>query len=242
MSADGLLKQLTDFFKAARHLWGRCRSCGELFRMSDAAISYGSEAPKGWLRRVQQQQSALGAKKNGLDDWQAGIAMRESDIGGRERDLTARQKNLDRDARARAQELLKDDGTVKKLIRQSAQDAVQRSRSTLLGKLFERLGPFLQRFEHDPRDVRPILDPIDYICFDGLAVERRVRRITFVEVKSGTSAICPTQRSILEAVKDGRIGTEIWQFGERGTPIPQQLLLSPGTRRALPSGERRSLR
>lgn len=242
MSADGLLKQLTDFFKSARHLWGRCPSCGELFRMSDAAISYGSEAPKDWLRRSQQQQSALGAKKNELDDWQAQIEMQESDIRGRERDLAAREKNLDRDARARAQDLLKDDGTVKKLIRQSAQDAVQRSRSTFLGKLFERLGPFLQRFEHDPRDIRPILDPIDYICFDGLTVERRVRRITFVEVKAGTSAISPTQRSILEAVKDGRIGTEIWQFGERGAPIPQQLLLSPGTRRALPSGARRRLR
>jgi quinol-cytochrome oxidoreductase complex cytochrome b subunit len=43
MISKDFLKGMTDFFKAARHLWGRCPSCGELFRLSDVAIS--SEAP-----------------------------------------------------------------------------------------------------------------------------------------------------------------------------------------------------
>ena len=29
MSTDGLVKNLVSFFKTARHLWGRCPSCGD---------------------------------------------------------------------------------------------------------------------------------------------------------------------------------------------------------------------
>jgi predicted Holliday junction resolvase-like endonuclease len=90
--------------------------------------------------------------------------------------------------------------------------------------MFERLGPFFQRFDHDPRDVRPLFNPVDYVCFDGLTANRQVERITFVEVKCGTSRPSPTQRSIVEAIRDGRVSTEVWQFGERGIPIEQQLI------------------
>lgn len=236
MPADSLLRELTAFLKAARNLWGRCPCCGELFRLSDAAISCATEGPNDWLRRLQRERTAIKTKGSDLEDWQAEVEARQYDLQQRERALAARERNLDRDARARAREMLKDGAGIKKLIREAREDAVQRSRSTLLGKVFERLGPFLQRFQHDPRDIRPILDPCDYICFDGLTVNRRVERITLVEVKCGTSSPSPAQRSIVDAVREGRIGTEIWQFGERGISLPQQLLLTAAPRRALPSG------
>jgi predicted Holliday junction resolvase-like endonuclease len=237
VNADTLLRQLTEFFKAARHLWGRCPRCGELFRLSDAAISFGSEPPKDWLRKLQQQQDAMAARKDQLEDWQSELDSRDSELRDRERDVASRDRNLQHEAKKLAKELLKDDRTVKLLLRQQTQDAVLRSRSTLLGKLYERLAPYLQRFNHDPRDIRAIMDPIDYVCFDGLTVNRKVERITFVEVKSGTSALSQTQRSIMQAVREGRVGTEIWQFGDRRLPIPQQLLASPGGAPALPSGQ-----
>jgi len=235
VSGDSLLRQLTEFFKTARHLWGRCPSCGQLFRLSDAAISYGSEAPKDWLRKIQQQQRDLAAKKGELDDWQADLDGKEYDLQSRERGMTAREQNIHREAKALAQQLMKDDKAIKPLLKQATQNAIQRSRATLLGKLFERLGPFFQRFNHDPRDIRAIMDPIDYVCFDGLTVNRQVERITFVEVKSGTSEPSPTQRSIIRAVQEGRVATEVWHFGERGVPIPQQLRTFPGIPKALPA-------
>jgi len=235
MNGDPLFRQLTEFFRAARHLWGRCPRCEQLFRLSDAAISCGSEPPKDWLRRLQQQQDAMAAKKDELEGWQADLDRQESDLRDLERDVTSRDRSLQHEARKLAKELLKDDRTVKLLLRQQTQNAVLRSRSTLLGKLYERLAPFFQRFNHDRRDIRAIMDPIDYVCFDGLTVNRKVERITFVEVKSGTSALSPAQGSIMQAVREGRVGTEIWQFGDRRLTIPQQLLASPGGVPALPS-------
>lgn len=237
MKDVGLFRQLTDFFKAARHLWGRCPRCGELFRLSDAAVSRGSEPPRDWLRKFQRKQEALSQREGELENWQGEVDGQEADVADRERELATRERFLDREAKARAKEYLKDDKRVRELMRKAQQEAVLRSRSTLLGKLFERLAPFLQRFNHDPRDIRALMDPIDYVCFDGLTTTRRVERIVFVEVKSGTSVVNPTQRSIVEAVRGGRIGTEVWQFGRRGVPIHQQLLSSVGSRRQLTTGD-----
>jgi predicted Holliday junction resolvase-like endonuclease len=235
MNRDTLFNQLTEFFKAARHLWGRCPRCGDLFRLSDAAISSGSEPPRDWLRKLKQQQDILAARKDELETWQADLDLLEAALRDRERDVASRDRNLQHEAKALAKELLKDDRAVKALLRQQTQHAVLRSRSTLLGKLYERLAPFFQRFNHDPRDIRAIMDPIDYVCFDGLTVNRKVERITFVEVKSGTSALSQAQRSIMQAVREGRVGTEIWHFGDRRLTIPQQLLANPGSAPPLPT-------
>ena len=80
------------------------------------------------------------------------------------------------------------------------------------------------------------MDPIDYVVFDGLTIDRHVERITFVEVKSGTARESSTQRSISQAIREGRFGVETWQFGKRGVPLEQQLLRADTTRPALPPG------
>ena len=234
MSKDSaLMVELTRFFKAARHLWGRCPRCHELFRLSEAAISFGDTAPRDWLQRIQRRQDAVGARQDDLSDWQAEVTHAERDIRDRERKVDFLERNIEARARALAKDMLKSDRTVRTLLKEERQKAVLRSRSTLLGKLFEHLSPFLQRFGHDPRDVRPIMNPIDYVVFDGLTINRQVERITFVEVKSGTARESPTQKSIAQAIRQGRLGVETWQFGQRGIPIEQQLL-RPGTSTALP--------
>ena len=237
MASESHLKELVSFFKNARHLWGRCPHCTELFRLSEAVISYGNEPPQDWLTRLQKQRKEIATKKGQLDDWQAEVEGREYEVQDQQRELDARQKNLVKEARALAGDMLKDDKKMKKLLTEARREAVQRSRSTLLGKLFERLAPFLQRFDHDPRDVRAIMDPVDYVVFDGLTINRRVERITFVEVKSGTSRTSAVQKSIFEAIREGRVGTAVWHVGDRGVPMEQQLLSATPRRRALPPAE-----
>jgi predicted Holliday junction resolvase-like endonuclease len=236
MKDNPLMVELTRFFKTASHLWGRCPRCDELFRLSEAAISFGSEPPRDWLNRLQRQQSNISAKQGELDDWQATLDGQESELKDRERDVGSQERNLESTARAIAKDMVKSDKTVKGLLKEARQQAVQRSRSTLLGKLFERLGPFLQRFGHDPRDVRPIMDPIDYVVFDGLTINRHVEHITFVEVKSGTARETATQKSIIQAIREGRFGVETWQFGKRGIPLEQQLLRPDARQPILPPG------
>jgi predicted Holliday junction resolvase-like endonuclease len=113
---------------------------------------------------------------------------------------------------------------------------VQRSRATLLGKLLERVAPCFRKFAYDPRDMRCICDPVDYVLFQGLTVERKVREIRFIEVKCGRSRLTSVQRSVREAVDNRRVSTEVWEIGDPDIPITQQL--SNGSRPALPSADR----
>ncbi len=236
MADNAFLRDLTAFFKAARHLWGRCPKCGDLFRLSDAAISFGNEPPRDWLRKLERTKAETDTARMDVRDWQTQVQQHEMDVSRRERDVMARERDLEAIAQARARALLKDKDAMRGLLKQARQEGAQRSRSALLGALIERLAPFLQRFGHDPRDLRPLFNPLDYVVFDGLTERRRVDRITFVEVKTGTSTTSSTQRSIVAAVADGRVATEIWQFGKRGIALEQQLLRAPLARKALPPG------
>jgi len=144
---------------------------------------------------------------------------------------------MDKRVRAEALRLLKEDPKTKKLIADARHEGAQKSRTTLLGSLFERLAPFARKFTHDPNDLRPIMNPVDFICFDGLTASKKVERVTIIEVKSGTSTPSPVQRSIEAAIRDRRVAFELWQIGERGVPLEQQLVRRSPERLALPPGE-----
>jgi predicted Holliday junction resolvase-like endonuclease len=79
-------------------------------------------------------------------------------------------------------------------------DAVQRSQAVTAGKVHEQLIPYLPTFPYNPKDVRFLGTPIDLVVFDGLA-EGRVRRIIFLEVKTGGSGLTSRERSVREVVE-----------------------------------------
>lgn len=83
---------------------------------------------------------------------------------------------------------------------------MNRSRSTLKGKIAEQMAPVLPGFSYNPADARFIGSPVDYVIFDGLT---RVAdegegeiRIVFMDVKKGSgAALTRTQRLIRQAVE-----------------------------------------
>ena len=85
-------------------------------------------------------------------------------------------------------------------------DSVNRSRSTLKGKIAEQMAPVLPDFCFTPADARFIGSPVDYIIFDGLTrvaddKENEIR-IVFMDVKKGNqAALTRTQRLIKQAVE-----------------------------------------
>lgn len=89
-------------------------------------------------------------------------------------------------------------------------DAISRSARTLSGKALEKLIPFLDRFGHDPHDVRWIGDPIDLIVFDGYSDSGRTKidNVTFVEVKSGESTLHTGQKNIRETIEKKKVKWE----------------------------------
>ena len=84
-------------------------------------------------------------------------------------------------------------------------DSVNRSRSTLKGKIAEQMAPVLPDFCYAPSDARFIGSPVDYIIFDGLtrvADENEDEiQIVFMDVKKGNGTLTRTQRLIRQAVE-----------------------------------------
>lgn len=91
-------------------------------------------------------------------------------------------------------------------------DAVNRSRSTLKGKIAEQLAPVLPEFLFNPADARFIGSPVDYIIFDGLtevADESKTSiRIVFMDVKKGKAGLNRTQRVIKRAIEEKAVSWE----------------------------------
>lgn len=84
-------------------------------------------------------------------------------------------------------------------------DSVNRSRSTLKGKIAEQMAPVLPDFGFNPADARFIGSPVDYVIFDGLTrvaddKEDEIH-IVFMDVKKGCGALTRTQRLIKQAVE-----------------------------------------
>ena len=94
------------------------------------------------------------------------------------------------------------------------EDAVQRSLAVTAGKVHEQLIPYLPMFPYNPKDVRFLGSPIDLVVFDGLA-EGELRRIVFVEVKTGGSGLTIRERSVRDAIDAGDV-----EWAELRVPRP----------------------
>ena len=93
---------------------------------------------------------------------------------------------------------------IREIVSAERADAVQRSRAVTIGNFTQHIVPYLPDFEFDPRDVRFLGSPIDFVVFDGLC-EGAVRRIVLVEVKTGGATLSARERSVRDAARAGRI-------------------------------------
>ena len=97
------------------------------------------------------------------------------------------------------------------------QDAIDRSRSVIIGKVTEHLTPWLPSFPFNPKDARFIGSPIDMIIFDG-ADEEELRRIVFLEIKTNASGLSGRQRRIRDVIKAGKVEWQELRIPTERTP------------------------
>src|SRR5204863_9682545 len=84
------------------------------------------------------------------------------------------------------------------------EDAVQRSLAVTAGKVHEQLVPYLPEFGFNPKDARFLGTPVDLIVLDGLAAGD-VRRIVFLEVKTGGASLTARDRQVRGVVEARRV-------------------------------------
>jgi predicted Holliday junction resolvase-like endonuclease len=96
---------------------------------------------------------------------------------------------------------------------------LERSLAVTTGKVTEQLVPLLPGFAFNPRDVRFLGSPVDLVVFDGLS-EGEVRRVVFVEVKTGSAELSARERRVREAVRAGRVEWVEWRPVATGADLP----------------------
>jgi predicted Holliday junction resolvase-like endonuclease len=88
-------------------------------------------------------------------------------------------------------------------------DSVNRSRSTLKGRISEQMAPLLPEFPYAPADARFIGNPIDFVVFDGYTDakdgEGTAISLVIVEVKKGKGRLTREESLIKKAVEEGRV-------------------------------------
>jgi predicted Holliday junction resolvase-like endonuclease len=83
-------------------------------------------------------------------------------------------------------------------------DAIDKSQSVTMGKMTEHMVPYLPGFGFNPTDARFIGSPIDLVVFDGLS-DGDVRKIVFIEIKTGVSTLSTRERIVRDAINAGNI-------------------------------------
>jgi predicted Holliday junction resolvase-like endonuclease len=91
-------------------------------------------------------------------------------------------------------------------------DAVARSLAVTVGKVSEQLVPYLPGFGYNPKDARFLGSPVDFVVFDGLDAGA-LRRVVFLEVKTGAAALSTRERQVRDAIESGRIAWDELRVG-----------------------------
>jgi len=71
------------------------------------------------------------------------------------------------------------------------------------------------KLEYDPYDIKAVMDPVDFVVFDGLNEGKEVRRVTFLTRKPS-----PNMRTVTESmgktVKQGSYGWKVARINTSG--------------------------
>ncbi len=92
-------------------------------------------------------------------------------------------------------------------VRRERSDAVKRSQSVILGSVYEKILPFLPGFPYSPKDMVFVGKGFDYLVLDGLS-EGNLKRVVFLEVKTGTSKLNANERQLRSVVESRKVAFE----------------------------------
>jgi predicted Holliday junction resolvase-like endonuclease len=99
-------------------------------------------------------------------------------------------------------------------------DSVNRSRSTLKGRISEQMAPLLPEFPFAPADARFIGNPIDFVVFDGYTNAKDDGgdsiSVVLVEVKKGKGRLTREESLIKKAVEEGRVSWRTVMLKDEG--------------------------
>jgi predicted Holliday junction resolvase-like endonuclease len=106
-------------------------------------------------------------------------------------------------------------------------DSVNRSRSTLKGRISEQMAPLFPEFPFSPSDARFIGNPIDFVVFDGYTLAKDEKgdaiSVVLVEVKKGKGKLSREEILIKKAVEEGRVSWRTIFLKDDAAVLPEPI-------------------
>jgi hypothetical protein len=93
----------------------------------------------------------------------------------------------------------------KEMKKSSTVDLMKRSVRVHVGQAVEQVAPGLASFPYNSADCRSVFKPIDYIVFDGLADMNRIRKIHFIDVKTGSAKLNKHEKQIAKTIDNKKV-------------------------------------
>jgi predicted Holliday junction resolvase-like endonuclease len=83
--------------------------------------------------------------------------------------------------------------------------AAKKSLEVNVGKTIEEVVSVLPTFPYQRNDCRSLLDPIDYIVFEGMTKGGKVSQLHFTDVKTGSARLNDHQKQVKAAVESKKV-------------------------------------
>jgi predicted Holliday junction resolvase-like endonuclease len=108
--------------------------------------------------------------------------------------------------------------------REIRSDALQRSKAIRIGTAVQMIAPWLGPVveKYQPDELRVSNNPLDFIALEGLA-SKRIRHISFLEIKLNQSGLNDTEKSIKHAVEQSEVSFEVIHISPKQLPTSSPL-------------------
>ena len=91
-------------------------------------------------------------------------------------------------------------------IKRERKDDIKKQNYVLRGQIFEQLAPFLPSFPVNPKSLKFLGSPVDYVAFvSNDSNPEEIEEIVFIEIKTGKSTLTACEKSIKNAVEKKRV-------------------------------------
>lgn len=100
--------------------------------------------------------------------------------------------------------------------RQKLQEMSRQSVERELRRALRQRDPVLTPRGYYPKDARPLLDPVDFVVFDGMNIQRRVRAVVLLDHVAEDRGRERVQASLERALERGNVGWSVVRVGEDG--------------------------
>jgi len=117
---------------------------------------------------------------------------------------------------AKINQIKKEEDEFSKIASETREKATERGRK-IAEEVFSKLNPTFSNLKIDPYDIKPILHPVDYLIFKGMAKNDSIEEINFFSYETVNPKINTLRKQIHKAIENKEYDWNVARIMEDGS-------------------------